>query len=185
MHRSIPLGLAAVLLTSAIPTDRTFAAGKLIIEPPSVITTPPVFVGGFLVPNQIILTNTVYGQSNDDREMAIVAAQNVVRPKVVVKQYSLSSIQQYAQQKVTEEWGSDQEWQAFSWIVNEESGWNPLARNGEEGACGLPQALPCSKLPDGINTPPDQQIDWMINYIKNRYGDPVAAKQAHLVQGWY
>lgn len=38
------------------------------------------------------------------------------------------------------------EWAYVDYIVSHESGWRPDAVNSSSGACGLVQALPCSKL---------------------------------------
>lgn len=66
---------------------------------------------------------------------------------------------------------------AFENLITRESGFNPLAKNGSSGACGLFQAHPCSKLlavcPELSNV--ECQIQWGLNYIKNRYGTPSEA----------
>jgi len=60
--------------------------------------------------------------------------------------------------------------QATSKLILKESGCNPRAVNPTSGACGIPQAWPCSKLPNGVNTDPVTQLRWMDNYVKVRYG---------------
>ena len=71
-------------------------------------------------------------------------------------------------------------------LIMRESGCNPTIYNrGGSGACGIPQALPCSKLPQGINTSPVDQIKWMDNYCKSRYGSWAAANNFQLSNGWY
>jgi len=59
---------------------------------------------------------------------------------------------------------------ATSKLILKESGCNPRAVNPKSGACGIPQAYPCSKLPQGVNTDPVTQLRWMQNYVQNRYG---------------
>lgn len=54
-------------------------------------------------------------------------------------------------------------------LILKESGCNPRAVNPTSGACGIPQAWPCSKLPNGVNTDPVTQLRWMDNYVKTRY----------------
>ena len=71
---------------------------------------------------------------------------------------------------------------AMEKLINKESGFNLFALNKSSGACGIFQALPCSKLP-GIDL--DSQIKWGINYIAQRYGDPSQAWNFHLVKNWY
>lgn len=67
-------------------------------------------------------------------------------------------------------------------IVSWESGFNPSAYNHSSGACGLFQALPCSKM-GGMEV--DHQIAWGINYIKARYGTPSNALAFWLTHHWY
>lgn len=52
----------------------------------------------------------------------------------------------------------------------EESKWCYKAENPTSGACGIPQALPCSKIsnPGSYRS----QIDWGLGYIKGRYDNP-------------
>lgn len=53
-------------------------------------------------------------------------------------------------------------------IINE-SGCNPNAVNPDSGACGIPQALPCSKIAH-CGVEPVCQLQWMDQYVKGRYG---------------
>lgn len=90
--------------------------------------------------------------------------------------------------------GSCSEWKALAGIPNthatntlidKESGCNPRAVNPSSGACGIPQALPCSKMgpvnPDGTSgVGPVGQLRWMDNYVHDRYGSWDAALSA-----WY
>lgn len=55
-------------------------------------------------------------------------------------------------------------------IINE-SGCRTGAINPTSGACGIPQAYPCSKLPCPLNADGAVcQLKWMDNYVANRYG---------------
>lgn len=67
-------------------------------------------------------------------------------------------------------------------LINRESGCNPNAVNKSSGACGIPQALPCSKL--GTNDPVEQ-LKWMQNYVNNRYGSWANAVSHSNSKGWY
>jgi len=67
-------------------------------------------------------------------------------------------------------------------IIMRESGCNPNAVNKSSGACGIPQALPCSKL--GTNDPVEQ-IKWMQNYVINRYGSWAGAVAFWNAHHWY
>lgn len=75
----------------------------------------------------------------------------------------------------------DDQWWALNNLWTRESNWNPNARNSS-GACGIPQALPCSKIPD---LSPQGQIAWGLGYIKARYGTPASAWAHSQKFGWY
>lgn len=70
------------------------------------------------------------------------------------------------------------------WLIMKESSWNPEAVNPSSGACGLAQALPCSKIGKNWNDPATA-LAWMANYVKNRYGSWHAAVQFHKANNWY
>ena len=71
-------------------------------------------------------------------------------------------------------------------LWNKESGWNPNAVNRSSGACGIPQALPCSKIAnsEGDNSW-QSQIRWGIKYINARYGNACNAWQHFQEKNWY
>ncbi len=91
--------------------------------------------------------------------------------------------------------GSKSEWLAASnipqaswgyadFMVQKESGWNPNAMNKSSGACGLAQALPCSKLgPNWSN--PVVALNWMNNYVNGRYGGWEGAYTFWQKNHWY
>lgn len=55
-------------------------------------------------------------------------------------------------------------------LIIGESGCNPNAYNKSSGACGIPQALPCSKLKSSCpDMDPVCQLRWMDNYVAGRY----------------
>jgi len=70
-------------------------------------------------------------------------------------------------------------------LIQRESGCDPNAVNPSSGACGIPQALPCSKLPNGINTSPVDQLIWMQNYVYSRYTTWDNAISFHNQNNWY
>lgn len=60
-------------------------------------------------------------------------------------------------------------------LIMRESGCNPRAVNPTSGACGISQALPCSKMgpvnADGTSAvSPVGQLQWMNSYVMARYG---------------
>ncbi len=79
------------------------------------------------------------------------------------------------------EFGEDQV-QSFDNIVIHESGWDPKAVNPNGGACGLFQALPCSKMK---STNLEDQIAFGLDYIKARYGTPNQAWAFWKEHNWY
>lgn len=105
-------------------------------------------------------------------EVKIIAASIPVKPK---------TLKETAKEMVDKAFGAG-EFKAFDAIVHKESTWNPEAVNPSSGACGLPQALPCSKIKDKS---PEGQVKWMIDYIADRYGTPSNAWRIWQTQGWY
>lgn len=96
-------------------------------------------------------------------------------------------VQGLAHGMIVERWGEG-EWPAFKAIIDKESGWNVASQNRRSGACGLAQALPCSKMaaygPDYRNNP-TTQLNFAISYIEGRYGTPSRALAFHRSHNWY
>ena len=69
-------------------------------------------------------------------------------------------------------------------LIRRESNCNPYSVNKSSGACGIGQALPCSKtgceMGDGVC-----QLIWMNQYVIGRYGSWSAALQHSNQYGWY
>jgi hypothetical protein len=79
-------------------------------------------------------------------------------------------------------WGADQ-WPPWLYLGNQESGWNAYAVNASSGAYGIGQSLGHGhpyELGDYQN-----QVIWMANYIKGRYGSPSAAWGHEVAYNWY
>jgi hypothetical protein len=76
---------------------------------------------------------------------------------------------------------------AMDWIVQKESGGNPYAINSSSGACGLFQALPCSKLLNvcGSLSNVSCQIQWGKDYAIGRYGSYSAAQAFWISHKWW
>lgn len=80
------------------------------------------------------------------------------------------------------------QYQAFSSIVEHESGWDVDATNPSSGAYGLVQALPASKMASAGSdwkTSAETQIEWGLDYMNSRYGSPVEAWNFWQANGWY
>ena len=84
-------------------------------------------------------------------------------------------------------WDSGAQWNALSWIISKESGWNPNAKNPTSTAYGLFQFLNgtwgSTLIPK--TSDPYRQALAGTNYIANRYGKPSDAKSFHQSHGWY
>lgn len=65
-----------------------------------------------------------------------------------------------------------------------ESGNNPGAINTSSGACGLGQALPCSKLPCTLSDYACQDR-WFTGYMQSRYGTWENAQAFWIGHGWW
>ncbi len=77
-----------------------------------------------------------------------------------------------------------EDWSAVEILIHRESTWNPNAVNPYSGACGLVQALPCSKLGPNWNDPVVALI-WGDGYVKSRYGGWQQALAHSYANGWY
>ncbi len=75
-------------------------------------------------------------------------------------------------------------WGYADFMVQKESGWNPNALNKSSGACGLAQALPCSKLGPSWNDPV-VALNWMNGYVTGRYGGWEQAYNFWVKNRWY
>jgi hypothetical protein len=84
-------------------------------------------------------------------------------------------------------WDSGAEWNALSWIIQHESGWNPNAQNPTSTAYGLFQFLNGTWASTGIakTADPAQQSLAGMRYIKGRYVDPIGAQRFWQANGWY
>jgi hypothetical protein len=79
---------------------------------------------------------------------------------------------------------AEEDWIYVDHIVFKESSWNPNAINRSSGACGLAQALPCSKVPGNPFDPVDS-LKWQKNYVTTRYGGYAQAYAFWQKNRWY
>ena len=101
---------------------------------------------------------------------------------------SAAEAQAYAQQKCYNYGWSDEDYYNLVLLWNKESRWNMYAQNRSSGAYGIPQALPASKMASAGSdylTNYQTQVNWGLNYIRQRYGNPSAAYAHSQVKGWY
>ena len=79
---------------------------------------------------------------------------------------------------------AESDMQYVDYIVSRESGWNPNATNKSSGACGLVQALPCSKVPGNGYNPVDN-LRWGTGYATGRYGSWEGAYNFWVKNHWW
>ena len=101
---------------------------------------------------------------------------------------SKAEYQAYAKERCVAYGWSEDDFNCLVKLWNRESGWNPYAHNSRSGAYGIPQALPGSKMAScgsDYLTNYQTQINWGLNYIKSRYGNPSNAWNNSQTKGWY
>jgi hypothetical protein len=79
---------------------------------------------------------------------------------------------------------AESDWGYVDYVVSRESGWNPNATNKSSGACGLVQALPCSKVP-GNGYDPVDNLRWANGYATGRYGSWAGAYAFWTKNHWW
>lgn len=127
------------------------------------------------------------GQEVSRKEIASVTTSEPTKEVIVVG--SKSRVAPYTGGGSKDEWLSAagiprDQWGYADSIVQKESGWNPNALNASSGACGLAQALPCSKVPGNPFNPVDS-LKWMNGYVNGRYGGWAGAYNFWQANRWY
>ncbi|UOR00287.1 transglycosylase SLT domain-containing protein [Leucobacter allii] len=79
---------------------------------------------------------------------------------------------------------AEADWSYVVYIAERESGLNPNATNASSGACGLIQALPCSKVP-GNGYDPVDNLRWANGYAVDRYGSWAQAYAFWTTNHWW
>ena len=140
------------------------------------------------------------GKRNVTYEVNVINGQEVSRTEIasIVTEQSVKQVEVVGAKPAYLPYtggGSKTEWLAASnipqeswgyadFMVSRESGWNPNAVNKSSGACGLAQALPCSKVPgDPMN--PVNSLNWMNGYVNGRYGGWQGAYNFWQAKHWY
>ncbi len=150
-------------------------------------------------------TETVYSSTLDDAQSLVVASGAVVSldrdsysafekpkpppppaPKVAAASPATPF---YSGGGAPSEWMAaagiaESDWGYVDYIVSKESGWNPNATNSGSGACGLVQALPCSKVP-GNGYDPVDNLRWANGYAVGRYGSWAGAYNFWINNNWW
>lgn len=84
-------------------------------------------------------------------------------------------------------WAADQ-MQCLATLWTKESDWKTTATNPSSGAYGVVQSLPAEKMASAgadYRTNFRTQINWGLNYVKERYGSPCDALNFHYANNWY
>jgi hypothetical protein len=84
-------------------------------------------------------------------------------------------------------WAPDQ-MQCLMKLWTKESEWKTTATNASSGAYGIVQSLPAEKMASAGGdylTNYQTQINWGLNYVKERYGSPCDALNFHYANNWY
>lgn len=102
-------------------------------------------------------------------------------------------------------WGSGPEWQALQYVEMREAGYSTTAKNPTSGALGMAQALghgtagsagslgneyggyglSDAQAKAANSGDATAQALWMCNYIRSRWGDPIAAAANERSLNWY
>lgn len=94
-----------------------------------------------------------------------------------------SGLQRYAHSLFGQYGFDDSDLQALVTLWNKESNWNPNAANPHSTARGIAQKM--TSIHGPIESTPEAQIKWGLDYIKRRYGSPSNALAFHLRNNWY
>jgi hypothetical protein len=84
--------------------------------------------------------------------------------------------------QIAEFFGDD--WTKYAELIARESSFNPQAINTTSGACGLAQALPCSKMACDLDDI-ECQLKWIKKYVLARYGSIEKALLFHDLNNYY
>ncbi|KRE53079.1 hypothetical protein ASG92_05840 [Arthrobacter sp. Soil736] len=110
------------------------------------------------------------------------------KPAAAVAVNDPAGAQAYAAGKLSSYgWAADQ-MQCLQTLWTKESEWRTTATNASSGAYGVVQSLPAEKMASAgadYLTNYRTQINWGLDYVKERYGSPCGALNFHLANNWY
>lgn len=120
--------------------------------------------------NGLAVQGTQTDLNSDDCDVPAPPAGNVGKEVTAAKNYAKGRLSAYG-------W-KESEFNALDQLWTHESGWKWDADNPTSDAYGIPQALPGNKMSSkgaDWKTNPKTQIEWGLQYIKDRYKTPSAA----------
>lgn len=137
--------------------------------------------------------NTQESAQNQKNEESNQSEQNKVQEQSQPAQTPAATgtkaeYQAYAYSQFARYGWTEEDYNSLITLWNRESGWNPNAHNSYSGAHGIAQALPASKMAsygEDYMTSYVTQINWGLDYISNRYGNPTNALNNLQTKGWY
>lgn len=89
--------------------------------------------------------------------------------KATVKKVTTASKQEYIDYAKSISGYNEKQMNCLIELWNHESGWNPNSVNKSSGACGIPQAHPCTIAKYYGSNTWQNQIRWGVDYLKRRY----------------
>jgi hypothetical protein len=129
---------------------------------------------------------TAFSAANKAALAAVAAALNA--SSLLHPSGSGATIQAMMQSMAASVGWTGAEWTALNAVEMREAGYNLTAQNPTSDAYGLAQFINgASEYAQygGNSTTATGQITAMLNYIKSRYGDPIAAEAHEAAFGWY
>lgn len=114
----------------------------------------------------------------------MVARERAIVPAPVTAPVANIDVKAYARARSDQMFGAGH-WSALEALWARESGWNYRSYNRSSTACGIPQAMPCSKGGSNFRNDPQAQVEWGLRYIAGRYGNPSKAWAFWNSRHWY
>ena len=137
-----------------------------------------------ITPKKDIIVPKVINYTPQKKTIAREAKKEVVKKSLQPQ----SDVQKQVQAIAGEYgWGTGEQWEALSWIIQKESSWNPNAQNPKSTAYGLFQHLDMTRKNYNCPKTADVEIQTRcgIKYIQARYKTPTGARQFWTQNKWY
>lgn len=179
--------LGGIVLVTSVSIATYFFADKYTID----FRSPILFQNPVIINERTVKVEVKEVEKVIETKEATESAKVEAKKEVVVKAKSPSSrLVAHAEKrpdiygKIKKHFGDDS--MLAGELIARESSFDPTIVNKSSGACGLGQALPCSKMPCELtNEDAECQIVWIKQYITSRYGTVEKALAFHDKKGWY